>query len=142
MPPAFRADHVGSLLRPPGLLKARRRHEQSQLDRDGFTRAEDEAILQALEMQRQVGMDVFTDGEYRRTEFRSVFADAVSGMVEIPVSDQADPPLGGVNTDMLISDKVQGLGRLTSHESSFLRQHSGAQVKITLPSVSQIVSSY
>jgi len=142
MPPAFRADQVGSLLRPPGLLEARALHVGAQLDRDGLNRAEDEAVLQALEMQRQVGMDVLTDGEYRRTEFRSVFADAVSGMVEIPQAEQADPPLGGVNTDMLIADKVQRLGRLTAHESSFLSQHAGAAVKITLPSVSQIVSSY
>lgn len=48
-------------------------------------------------MQRQAGMDVFTDGEYRRTEFRSVFADAVEGMVEIAPAEQADAPLGGVN---------------------------------------------
>ena len=142
MPPAFRADQVGSLLRPPGLLEARALHAGAQLDRDGLNRAEDEAVLQALEMQRQVGMDVLTDGEYRRTEFRSVFADAVSGMVEIPQAEQADPPLGGVNTDMLIADKVQRLGRLTAHESSFLSQHAGAAVKITLPSVTQIVSSY
>ena len=40
-------------------------------------------FFQTLEMQRQAGMDVFTDGEYRRTEFRSVFADAVGGLLEI-----------------------------------------------------------
>ena len=83
MPPALRADQVGALLRPEKLLEARVLHQGAQLDRDGLTRAEDEAILQVLEMQRQVGMDVFTDGEYRRTEFRSVFADAVGGLVEI-----------------------------------------------------------
>ena len=59
MPPAVRADQVGSLSRPPGLLQARRRHEQSQLDRDSLTRAEDVAVLEALEMQCQVGLDVF-----------------------------------------------------------------------------------
>lgn len=142
MPPAFRADQVGSLLRPAKLLEARELHQQSQLDREGLTRAEDEAILHALEMQRQVGMDVFTDGEYRRTEFRSVFADAVGGMVEILPEDQADPPLGGVNPVTLIRDKVERLRRLTAHESGFLKQHAEAPVKITLPSVSQIVSSF
>jgi 5-methyltetrahydropteroyltriglutamate--homocysteine methyltransferase len=52
MPPAFRADQVGSLLRPEKLLDARALHQRAQLDRDGLTRAEDEAILQVLEMQR------------------------------------------------------------------------------------------
>ncbi len=46
MPPAFRADQVGSLLRPAKLLDARALHQRAQLDRDGLTRAEDEAILQ------------------------------------------------------------------------------------------------
>jgi len=142
MPETFRADHVGSLLRPPKLLKARTLHQQAQLDRDALTRVEDEAILEALELQRQVGLDVFTDGEYRRTEFRSVFADAVGGMVEAPPAEQTSPPLGGVNPIMVIGDKVQRLGRLTALESSFLNQHAGAPVKIALPAVSQIVSSY
>ena len=48
MPGAFRADHVGSLLRPPKLLKARTLHHQAQMDRDELTRVEDEAILEAL----------------------------------------------------------------------------------------------
>ena len=112
MPPAFRADQVGSLLRPAKLLDARALHQGAQLDRDGLTRAEDEAILQVLEMQRQVGMDVFTDGEYRRTEFRSVFADAVGGLVEIAPAEQADPPLGGVNPITLIGDKVERFRRI------------------------------
>ena len=112
------------------------------MDRDGLTRAEDEAILQALEMPRQVGMDVFTDGEYRHTEFRSVFADAVGGLAEIAPAEQADPPLGGVNPVTLIGDKVDRLRRLTAQESGFLNRHAEAPITITLPSVSQIVSSF
>ena len=142
MPPAFRADHVGSLLRPEKLLEARALHDLHRLSRDGLTQAEDEAILQALKIQRQVGMDVFTDGEYRRTEFRSVFADAIAGLVELPRANQADPPLGGVNSVTLIGDKVERFRRLRADESGFFYQHAEAPVKITLPSVSQIVSSY
>ena len=48
--------------------------------RRGLRKIEDEAILEVLDLQRQAGMDVFTDGEYRRREFRSQFADAVEGM--------------------------------------------------------------
>ena len=96
MPPAFRADQVGSLLRPEKLLDARALHQRAQLDRDGLTRAEDEAILQVLEMQRQVGMDVFTDGEYRRTEFRSVFADAAGAWWRSLRRSKRTRPLAGL----------------------------------------------
>ena len=142
MATTYRADHVGSLLRPAELLQAREAHSQGQIRPEQLREVEDKAILDALEMQRQAGMDVFTDGEYRRTEFRSVFADAVSGLVELPPPEQTGPPLGGVNPVMVVGDKVQRLRRLTAHESSFLNQHAGAPVKITLPSVSQIVSSF
>ncbi len=62
----YRADHVGSLLRPPKLLEAHTLFYRAQLDQDELNKLEDEAILEALELQRQAGMDVFTDGEYRR----------------------------------------------------------------------------
>ena len=52
----YRADHVGSLLRPAKLLEALTLHQQAQMDRDGLTRVEDQAILEALELQRQAAM--------------------------------------------------------------------------------------
>ncbi len=142
MPEIYRADQVGSLLRPQKLLEARTLHNEAQIDRDGLTRAENEAILEALDMQRQAGLDVFTDGEYRRTEFRSVFADAVGGMGEDRTEEQAGSTLGVVHPVMVIENKVRRLRRLTASESGFLNQHAGAPFKITLPSVSQIASSY
>jgi methionine synthase II (cobalamin-independent) len=81
----YRADNVGSLLRPPALLQARAAHEQGRLTLAQLRQSEDTAILQALELQRQVGLDVYTDGEYRRAEFRSVFDQAVEGLPYIQV---------------------------------------------------------
>ncbi|MBI3329004.1 MAG: hypothetical protein HYZ81_20155 [Nitrospinae bacterium] len=60
---AYRADHVGSLLRPPELLQARAAHTQGHMAPEQLRRIEDTAILEALELQRQVGLDVCTDAE-------------------------------------------------------------------------------
>lgn len=75
----YRADQIGSLLRPPELLQARMAHEQGHLTREQLHQIEDQAILKVLELQRQIGLDVLTNGEYRHTEFRSVFDQAVEG---------------------------------------------------------------
>ena len=69
MAESYRADHVGSLLRPAELLEARASQQAGRQSLDQLRGIEDRAILQALEMQRQVGMDVFSDGEYRRSWF-------------------------------------------------------------------------
>ena len=64
--PPFRADHVGSLLRPPELLRAREEHAAGRLDGARLRAAEDEAIRAAVQMQRDVGLRSATDGELRR----------------------------------------------------------------------------
>ena len=61
-----RADHVGSLLRPPDLLQAREANSTGALSDDELREREDAAILAALGRQRDVGLEVFTDGEFRR----------------------------------------------------------------------------
>ena len=67
MAEAYRADHVSSLLPPPALLEARTAHAAGRSSLEQLRDIEDRAILEALEMQRQAGIDVFTDGEYRRS---------------------------------------------------------------------------
>lgn len=78
----YRADHVGSLIRPPELLQARRDHAAGTLSADELRTREDAAILDALELQRQVGIDVCTDGEFRRTSWMSDMMDSVEGFTE------------------------------------------------------------
>ncbi len=62
----FRAEQVGSLLRPPELLRARAAHAEGRQKLEELRAEEDRAIRQALEKQRQLGLDVLTDGEMRR----------------------------------------------------------------------------
>jgi len=61
--PPFRADHVGSLLRPPELLRAREDHRAGRIDDAELRGIEDEAIRGAVELQRDVGLRTATDGE-------------------------------------------------------------------------------
>ena len=72
LPEVYRADHLGSLLRPPELLKARADLNEGHITPGNLREIEDKAILDALEMQCQVGMRIFTDGEYRRGDSSSL----------------------------------------------------------------------
>src|SRR5574337_1018149 len=71
-----RADHVGSLLRLPELLEARR---TTTTDPERLLALEDRHILRVLAKQKELGFEIFTDGELRRRNFMSDFTDAVEG---------------------------------------------------------------
>src|SRR5262249_56910944 len=71
--PPFRADHVGSLLRPPGLLQAREGFTASRLSADQLREIEDAAIREVVRMQQEVGLRSATDGELRRESWHVDF---------------------------------------------------------------------
>ena len=71
--PPFRADHVGSLLRPKRLLDAREQHAAGQLTLEALRGIEDEAIQDVVSMQRDVGLQSATDGEFRRSSWHMDF---------------------------------------------------------------------
>ena len=78
--PPFRADHVGSLLRPPDLLDARARHRAGELDDDGLRQVEDAAIREVVALQRDAGVRTATDGEFRRTSWHMDFIYQLEGV--------------------------------------------------------------
>ena len=78
--PPFRADHVGSLLRPPELLDARARHAAGALDDDGLRAAEDAAIAGVVALQESTGLRSATDGEFRRTSWHMDFIYQLGGI--------------------------------------------------------------
>jgi len=78
--PPFRADHVGSLLRPPELLAARAAHAAGQIDVSALRAVEDEAIRAAVAMQERVGLQAATDGEFRRTSWHMDFIHRLGGI--------------------------------------------------------------
>jgi 5-methyltetrahydropteroyltriglutamate--homocysteine methyltransferase len=67
--PPFRADHVGSLLRPASLKQASKDLAAGLIDAAGFARAQDAAIRSVVAMQEEVGLEVITDGEFRRRSY-------------------------------------------------------------------------
>ena len=77
--PPFRADHVGSFVRPEALLDAVRAHRAGRLDADGLREAEDEAISGIVAFQDGIGMPAVTDGEFRRRSWSAGVIDALDG---------------------------------------------------------------
>jgi 5-methyltetrahydropteroyltriglutamate--homocysteine methyltransferase len=78
--PPFRADHVGSLLRPPELLQAREDLAQGRISADELRAKEDEAIKDAVRMQEEIGLQSATDGEFRRTSWHMDFIYQLDGI--------------------------------------------------------------
>ena len=81
--PPFRADHVGSLLRPDNLLKARDDHAAGRIDEDELKAVEDEAIREVVRMQEDVGLQSATDGEFRRTSWHMDFIYQLGGVEQV-----------------------------------------------------------
>ena len=136
MPPAYRADQVGSLLRPAALLRAR----ESGWEKSKLRKMEDEFIVDAIRRQKEIGLDVLTDGELRRRNFMSDFVDAVSGFdtgkaVARSWSGQASSAVSSVTG--IVTSKLQQVASLTEHEVPFLRTHAAENFKVTLPSATQ-----
>jgi 5-methyltetrahydropteroyltriglutamate--homocysteine methyltransferase len=144
----FRAEHVGSLLRPPELLAARAAHAanpDARLSEEHLRSAEDRAIRDALEKQRQLGLDVSTDGEMRRGSWLTDMADAVEGFVRERVALEWKGPGGGTegSTAHTAGAKLRKVRKLTGHELPFLMKTAAGPFKITLPAPSNfMVASY
>jgi len=142
LPPEHRADHVGSFLRPSELLDARRgQRSAAQLEA-----IEDRHILCVLQRQKEIGFDVFTDGEFRRTNFMSDFTDAVEGFnfgdavvrqwsEDEQKTGNAQPAVSSIKG--IVTSPLRQRQAITGRELPFLRQYSPGPIKITLPSATQ-----
>ena len=85
--PPFRADHVGSLLRPQGLLEARARFAAGEIDATELRGVEDEAIADVVRLQGDVGLRTATDGEFRRASWHMDFIYAIGGISKVAGED-------------------------------------------------------
>jgi 5-methyltetrahydropteroyltriglutamate--homocysteine methyltransferase len=143
--PPFRADHVGSLLRPPELLQAREAHAAGRLDDEGLEAAEDEAIRGAVALQRDAGLRSVTDGEFRRASWHMDFIYSLDGITKAPGdlkvqfhNEQGDieftPAAMRVDGRLGVSETIFG------QAFSFLQSVAGDdQVpKLTIPSPSMV----
>lgn len=145
MHPPYRADQVGSLLRPPELLEARAAFAAGRLSEPELRAAEDRAITEALRKQSKIGVDIVADGEMRRGSWLTDMADAVDGFVREKVMLEWKGPGGGeeASTANAVGGELRKVRKLTGHELPFLRQAAEKPFKITLPAPSNfIVASY
>jgi 5-methyltetrahydropteroyltriglutamate--homocysteine methyltransferase len=141
----YRAEQVGSLLRPPELLNYRAAYAEGRLPLDQLRLREDEAIASALEKQRQIGIDILTDGEMRRGSWLTDMADAVEGFVPQRVELEWKGPGGGreASTALAAGARLKKHRQLTAHELTFLQQRAPGPFKLTLPAPSNfLIASY
>jgi 5-methyltetrahydropteroyltriglutamate--homocysteine methyltransferase len=139
---SFFADHVGSLLRPAELLHAR----SSLIPPEELPALEDQEILRLLQRQKEIGLEVFTDGEIRRTNFMSDITEAVEGFdfgdaVQRSWNEgakQAGSKAGVVSVVTgIVTSTLKQRHPFTGRELPFLLEHAPGPIKITLPSATQ-----
>jgi 5-methyltetrahydropteroyltriglutamate--homocysteine methyltransferase len=138
----YRAEHVGSFLRPPQLIEARRTSGSAPDDQKRLRAIEDDHILRVLAKQKELGFEIFTDGELRRRNFMSDFTDAVEGFDfrdavarTWKAGEEKDTPVSSVTG--IVTAALREIRPLTGHELSFLKQHAPGAIKMTLPSATQ-----
>jgi 5-methyltetrahydropteroyltriglutamate--homocysteine methyltransferase len=139
MGPPFRAEHIGSLLRPPQLLRARQLHAQGSLDRAALTEVENAAIRDVVKLQEEVGLKVVTDGEFRRSTYSDSFTSSGLTGVSIELTEEqgwSQSQTHGHRTARRIPrvvDRVAWTGPQNAGDFRFLKSVAGATPKITLP---------
>jgi 5-methyltetrahydropteroyltriglutamate--homocysteine methyltransferase len=143
--PPFRADHVGSLLRPPELLKARAEHQASRLSATELRALEDKAIRDGVKLQRELGLKGITDGEMRRGSWHMDFLYQIGGVIH---SDQRlhiefKNEAGTVEfsaTAHRVAGKLSLDKVIFGEDFSFLKSAAGEGVtpKLTIPSPSML----
>ena len=143
--PPFRADHVGSLLRPSELLRARAEHQAGRLAAEQLRRVEDTAIRDAARMQREIGLHGVTDGEFRRGSWHMDFLYQIGGVAKtdstlrIQFKNEAGPveaALGAFRIGRQLSlDKT-----IFAEDFAYLKSVApvGSVPKLTIPSPSML----
>lgn len=139
--PPFRADHVGSLLRPKQLLDARYATGADKPTPAQLTALEDQYVPEAIRLQEDVGLQGITDGEFRRGSFRSPLVDRVDGFKTVPqdpvwaAKDESGHSHALGDAPLAITRLVRNRAIVT-HELRFVQAHTKRTPKITLPAPS------
>ena len=131
----FHADHVGSLLRPQALLEARRRVEAGMIEPEELREVENEAIAAAVQLQKRAGLTVFTDGEFRRPDFRGGLVEAVDGISATIVEMPWHGPNGVEklpSVQYTATERLEQRRRITEGDVEFMRTLTRGHLKVTL----------
>jgi 5-methyltetrahydropteroyltriglutamate--homocysteine methyltransferase len=144
--PPFRADHVGSLLRPAALLDAREAHRAGRVDDAELRAAEDAAIRDVVAMQKEVGLQSATDGELRRASWHMDFIYQLDGVTKAPGDlkvqfHNAEGDIEFTPAAMRIDGRLGVSETIFGDDFAFLRDtvgDSGVTPKLTIPSPSMV----
>lgn len=136
--PPFRADHIGSLLRPRALRDAFRQHAAGQVNDSALRAAQDSAIRGVLKLQEECGLQVVTDGEFRRVSYWEKFVRLTKGLVVKDAAFKFHDEHGHEKnfTAPYVTAKVGRAEPITLDEFLFVKQHSPLTGKITMPAPS------
>ncbi len=147
----FRADQVGSLLRPPALKEARDKFARGEIERAALAEIEDRLIRAAVAKQEAVGLQAITDGDFRRQSWSADFLSAIGGVTGGAPSStasarpqQLDVPVGGVVRDWQpptpqIVDRLKWpAGGIQRRSFAFLKGVTQRTAKVTMPSPSML----
>jgi len=137
--PPFRADHVGSLLRPQSVLDARDKRAAGEISIEELRAVEDAAIKDAIKLQEDVGLEAITDGEYRRRYFHTDFLENLKGVVVkeggLPVNFRSNtgerqfaPP------GMEVVGRIERSRPISVDDFAYVRDNTAHTAKICIPS--------
>src|SRR5882762_190123 len=137
--PPFRADHVGSLLRPKVLHEARTAAEAGTITRDALRAIEDDCIRDAVALQEAAGLHAVTDGEFRRGHYLVDFLTGFEGIVPTNTSyalafKGEDGASGETRSMLTVNAKVKRTQPVMLDSFRFLKAIAGRTPKLCLPS--------
>ncbi len=157
----YRADQVGSFLRPPAIKEAHTAFTEGKISEEELRKVEDEQITQLLQQEKDSGIGVYSDGEWRRGGWAGPFSEAVaegyvSGTPAIRLQGQLNPiatRLGATASEIsqaqgapaaaggrVLGAPIKMARRLTGYDAQWLKQHAPGDFKITIPAASYVAS--
>jgi 5-methyltetrahydropteroyltriglutamate--homocysteine methyltransferase len=131
------SDVIGSLLRPRYLTRARDAYAAGELTTPEFKRIEDRAVDQAIAMQESLGLDVVTDGEFRRFSFLDQVVSEINGIEPIegaPVHFKSATEDWTWHNPFTVTGKISQKRKITLEEFAYNRARASRQIKVTFPS--------
>jgi 5-methyltetrahydropteroyltriglutamate--homocysteine methyltransferase len=140
----FRADHVGSLLRPRDLLAHRGEHATGEDDSRALRALEDERIEEVIRFQEDIGLESITDGEFRRTSWRLGFVDKVEGFVltrsvgEVDLQQDDSGERRAIGAAPLAVGRIRRTGPIVVDEAEFVLARTKRTAKVTMPAPSYL----
>ena len=145
--PPFRADHVGSLLRPPEVKAARESHQAGTITAQRLREVEDDAIRSNVEMQKEVGLQAVTDGEIRRQSWHMDFIYQLGGVSRVAEGQTVEFRTLGGETIISAQGALRVDGKVSLEHAIFGEDFTmlasvaaPATPKLTIPSVNMIYS--